>query len=244
MVLFAALIPAIGCSPSGRAAMTPGYGAGVFAVDGSSNVSFSLAEGGAYYLLVATDDGSASVDANLTLGGVLAATLNGTGDASVVVSLAAGNYSLGLRGRGRAALGWDMTNGSLRTFPDNRTVAGFLRPASAHVDIAVTLGDAQKISVVVYDDRLLPAAVTNVTASGSVAVDLPSDRASSALLVAGVVTGNPQGLFGLAWSSPSASAPRPDGASQLLIAGLWIAVPVVLALIGFLLLSRRGRRLP
>jgi len=216
----------------------------VFAVNGSASANFTLADGGTYSLIVATDDGSAYVDANLSFGGSLAAELNDTGSASTVVSLAAGNYSLGLRGHGRAALGRDLAAGDVHTFPDNATVTGFLRPASAHVNVTVALGDAQEIHLEVYDDRLLPVTETNVTSSGTVAVDLPASRATSALLVAWVMTGNPQGLFGLAWSSPPVPPLGPDLASQLLTVALWIAVPVVVALLGILLLRRRRDRYP
>lgn len=233
VVLAALAIPA-------RAAPVPGYGAGIFAVDGASVATFSLADGGTYYLGVATDDPSSSVHAKVSYNGTLAAEINASGSAANLVSLAPGGYSIALEGHGRAALGWDFTDGTVQNFPDNAKVTAFLRPASPRLLVTVSLGNAQEIHLEVYDDHLLPVASTNVTTSGGVSVDLPSTRATAAYLVASVVLGNPQGVFGLAWSSPSPAAPGSGLGSQLLVAGLWVGVPIVIVL--FLILAVRRRR--
>jgi len=223
--------------------VTSGYGAGLFSVDGASNATFSLAEGGTYYLGVATDDSSSHVNATVVYNQTLAAQLNESGSAASLVSLAPGNYSIELEGQGRAALGWDFTDGSVQDFPDHETVVAFLRPASAHLDIVVSLGNAQAIHLEVYDDRLLPVTAANVTTSGSMSVELPASRDSSAYLIAWVVSGSP-GVFGLAWSSPAPVPLAPDPVAQILGAVLWIAVPVLIALLVFVALGRRRRGRP
>jgi hypothetical protein len=222
-----------------RGQALPGYGAGIFAVDGASNSTFSIAAGGTYYLGVATDDSSSYVAANVTHNGALAAEVNASGPSAILVSLGPGNYSIALEGYGRAALGWDFTGESVQNFPDNESVVAFLRPASAHIQIVVSLGNAQEIQLQAYDDRLLPVTSTNVTRSGAVNVDLPATHATAAYLVASVVTGNPEGVFGLAWSSPL--PPGPGLGTQIFIAGLWIGVPVVIALLLLVALRRRRR---
>lgn len=240
-LLAAALLAAVMPAPV-RAAVTSGYGAGVFQVDGSFQTTIALAEGGTYYLIVAADNASTSVWARIYYNTTtLVADLNESGPAAALVSLPPGNYAFVLLGHGRAALGWDFTNGSVQDFPDNETVTGFLRPSSGHVEVVVSLGNAQTIHLEVYDDRLLPVAEANVTTSGAVPVDLPAAHATSAFLVASVLSGAPQGVFGLAWTSPSPAAPPPDLLSQLLPVVLWIGVPVVLALLAFALLRRRSR---
>jgi hypothetical protein len=244
----AACLLAVGTAVAGhplalQAPVRSGYGAGLFSVDGASNTTFSLSEGGTYYLGVATDDGSGYVNASVVYNETLAAQLNESGSAASLVSLGPGNYSIALQGQGRAALGWDFTDGSVQNFPDNETVVAFLRPASAHIEIVVSLGNAREIHIEVYDDRLLPVTGTNVTASGSVSVDLPAARDSSAYLIASVVSGSP-GVFGLAWSSPAPAPPASDVGAQILGAVLWIAVPVLLALLLFVALGRRRRGRP
>ncbi len=239
--LLALAVAVSGLANPVRGLPTSGYGAGIFTVDGSTNTTLSLSEGGTYYLGVATDDASSYVNATLTYGGTPEAQINKSGSAATLVSLAPGNYSIDLEGHGRAALGWDFTDGSVQNFPDNETIVAFLRPASAHVEIVVSLGNAQEIALEVYDDRLLPVTSTNVVASGPVGVDLPASRDTSAYLVARVVTGDLAGVFGLAWSSPSPAPAAPDLGSQILVAFLWIAVPVVIALLLFLALGRRRR---
>ncbi len=240
-LLLAALLAALAPAPV-RAQVPSGYGAGVFEVEGSSRTTIALAVGGTYYLIVAADNSSTYVWARIYYNTTtLEATLNESGPAAALVSLAPGNYSLVLVGHGRAALGWDFTDGSVQDFPDNVTATGFLRPASGHVEVVVSLGNAQEIHLEVYDDHLLPVTDANVTASGAVPVDLPAAHATSALLVARVVIGEPQGVFGLAWTSVPLSAPAPDLLSQLLPVAFWIGVPVVLALLAFVLLRRRSR---
>lgn len=243
-ILLAAALLAASLPHRARAQTASGYGAGVFAVNGTASATFFLADGGTYSVVVATDDVSSYVDARISFNGSLAAELNESGSAATRVSLAPGNYSLALSGHGRAALGWDFPNGSVQGFPDNESATGFLRPASAHVDVFVSMGDAQEIHLEVYDDRLLPVTETNVTASGTVSADLPAARATAAFLLAWVVTGNPHGLFGLAWSSPPPPGRVSDPGALVLLALLWIGVPIVLAVIAFLLLRRRGRRFP
>ncbi len=225
-----------------RAPTVPAYGFGAVSVDGSSAANFSLPDGGTYYLGIATDSASSYVDARILFNGTLEAELNATGSDSALVSLAAGNYTLDLQGKGRAAVAWDFTDGSVQNFPDNRSVLGFLRPSTSHVDVVVSLGNAGEIHLTVLDDRLLPAADLNVTASGPVAVDLPAGRSSAAYLAAAVVTGSPGGVFGLAWSSPAPPAPAPDLGAQILAAFLWIAVPIAVVLLVFLALQRRRDR--
>lgn len=241
LVVAAALAPALASAPA-SAPTIPAYGSGIVSVSGSTDANFSLADGGTYYLGLATDDASSFVDAQVLYNGTLAAALNESGSGATLVSLAAGNYTLALRGHGRAAVAWDFTDGSVQNFPDNRSVLAFLRPASPRLDIVVSMGNAQEIHLRVFDDRLLPVADTNVTASGSVAVDLPSGRSSAAYIEASVVTGAPVGVFGLAWSSPVPATPGPDLASQILAAVLWIAVPVAIVFLVFLALQRRRAR--
>jgi len=190
---------------------------------------------------VATGDSSSFVNASVTHNGTLAAEVNATGSSAILVSLGPGAYSIALDGRGRAALGWDFTDGSVQNFPDNESVVAFLRPASAQVHIVVSLGNAQEIHLEAYDDRLLPVATMNVTTSGAVSVNLPATHATAAYLVASVVTGNPKGVFGLAWSSPSPPLPGRDLGTQIFVAVLWIAVPVLIALLLLVALRRRRR---
>lgn len=243
-ILVGALLLVTSLPAAVRAQTGSGYGTEVLAVNGSAATNVSLAEGGVYYLIVATDSGSSYVDARISYNASLVAQLNESGSAATLVSLAGGSYVMDLSGNGRAALGWDFTNGSVQAFPDNETVSGFLRPASAHIDVVVSMGDAQEIHLEVYDDRLLPVMETNVTTSRTLGVDLPESRGTFAFLRASVVSGNPQGAFGLAWSSPSPQTAGPDLGSQILTVFLWIAVPVVLALLAFVVLRRRRNRSP
>ncbi|HYM39920.1 MAG TPA: hypothetical protein VEY12_07235 [Thermoplasmata archaeon] len=238
-VLLAATL-VLGALPApAHAQPAPELGTGIFVVNGASNATFSLAGGGTYFLVVATDDASSFVDARVTYNGSPAAQTNGSGSAASMVSLAGGNYAITLTGHGRAALGWDFTSGSIQTFPDNATMSAFLRPASAHIDLTVSLESAQAIRLAVYDDRLLPVSQANVTTSSVVSVDLPASHATSAFLVASAVAGNGNGVFALAWSSPAPPAPGPGMASQILVVVAWIGVPVVVGLLGFLVLRRR-----
>ncbi len=203
--MLAILVLAAWPTPS-RGQGNPEIGAGIFDVPGSSVVAFDLEAGGTYYLAVAPDSPSAFLDAQLRYNGSLAAELNGTFPTATPISLTAGHYSLQLAGQGRAALGWDFTNGSVQDFPDNATMTAFVRPASTHLDLVVSMGNAQEVRIIVYGNDLRPVRETNVSVSGALGVDLPATHAAFAFVVAWMAIGNPAGVFGLAWSSPSPPA--------------------------------------
>ena len=236
--LLALVLLAVPQVPAARAGA--GLGAGIFSVDGHFAANVTLPSGGNYELSVATDDAASFVNASVSYNGSLLAQDNRSGSGSTPVSLPAGNYSVVLLGRGRAALGWDFPDGDQQTFFDNQTLVAFLRPSGPRLHVDVSLGDASGIALRVYDDGLLAAGNATVTASGSVDFVLPEARASFAYLVATVTAGNPSGLYGLAWSAAPLNAPLDLAAWPFLL--LWIFVPVAIAATGFVLLHRRGGR--
>ncbi len=238
--LLAALLLLANEAPA-AAAQTGGVGIGIVPVDGTASENFTLPQSGSYYLTVATDDASSFVDASLTFNGSLMAQVNHSLGESSLVSLPAGTFTLTLAGHGRAALGWDLTNGSLQDFPDNQTLVGFLAPSGPRLHVRVALGDAQSIALRVYDDALLPAGNATVTASGIVDFVLPSLSASIAYVTASVTAGNPNGRFGISWTSEPLNPPIDFTAWPWFL--LWILVPVAVAFAAFVLLHRRrGRR--
>lgn len=218
-----------------------GMGIGILSVDGTFQENVTLPFGGNYYLTVATDDISSYVDASVVFNGTVLAQDNRSLSASTLVSLPAGDYSIALSGHGRAALGWDFTNGSARNFPDNQTLVAFLSPAGPRIRVEVSMGDAQEIELHLYDDGLVAAGNATMTASGPVDFVLPPFRESIAYLAAKVISGNPGGLFGLAWSSGPLNPPLDFTAWPLFL--LWIVVPVAVAAV-VLVLRHRGRRGP
>ncbi len=233
----AAAILLVAAAPApAAAAAASGMGIGVLSVDGVLQENITLPVAGTYYLGLATDDASSFVNASVTYNGSLLAQDNRTGSAAAAVSLPAGNYTVSLAGRGRAALAWDFTNGSLREFPDNQTLVAFLRPSGPRLRVTVALGDARSLSLSVYDAGLRFVGNETVTASGSADFVLPSARADAAYLLATVTAGNPGGRFGLSWS---ASSPPPAfSLDPWLAAFLWILVPVAVAALLFLLVRR------
>src|SRR5512136_1220064 len=140
LLVFVAVFAAARSSLPARAA-EPGVGAGIFAVDRSLVQNLSLPLGGTYYLTVATDSSDAFVNASLAYHGSLLARENASLSASTFASLPAGNYTLALAGHGRAALGWDFTNGAVEDFPDNATLVAFLAPSGPKVDVYVSRGN-------------------------------------------------------------------------------------------------------
>ena len=185
---------------------------------------------------VAPDDASSFVNASVAYNGSLLAQDNRSGSGSAAVSLPAGNYTISLTGRGRAALAWDFTNGSQRAFPDNQTLVAFLLPSGPRLHVTVALGDAASLTLSVYDAGLLPVGNETVTASGSFDFLLPSAREDTAYLVAAVTAGNPNGLFGLSWTA--APLNPPFVLPWWLVALLWILVPVAVAALACLILRR------
>jgi len=234
-----AVFAAARSAPSARAADL-GVGAGIFTVDGSFVQNLSLPQGGTYYLTTAPDGGSAYVNASLTYNGSLLAQENTTGSSSTFASLPAGNYVLSLTGRGRAALGWDFTDGAVEDFPDNATLVAFLAPSGPKVDVYVSRGNAQTIELTMYNDDLLRIGNATASADGPVTFVLPSSAASVAYLVARVTAGTPNGVYGLSWSSEPLNPPIDFTAWPWFL--LWILVPVAVALVIFVLLHRRRTR--
>lgn len=237
--LFAALLLLANGAPM-AAAQPTGIGVGIFSVDGTASANFTLPQSGSYYLTVATDGASSFVDASLIFNGSLMAQANHSLGESNLVSLPAGNFTLTLAGHGRAALGWDLTNGSFQEFPDNQTLVGFLAPSGPRLHVQVALGDAASIALRVYDDGLLPAGNATVTASGTVDFLLPSLSDSIAYVTATVTAGNPNGRFGLSWTSGPLNPPIDFTAWPWFL--LWILVPVAVAFAAFVLLHRRRER--
>ncbi len=223
-------------APAARAADT-GTGIGVLFVNGTFQENVTL-PGGGYYLVLATDDASSYVNATLSYNGTVFAQDNRSGAASTPVSLPAGNYSIALSGRGRAALGWDFTNGSATNFPDDEILVAFLTPAGPRLQVDVSLGDTTNVFLHLYDAGLVAAGNASVTASGGVDFLLPSSRTAVALLVAAATGGPPGGLFGLAWTSGPLNPPIDFTAWPWFL--LWIFVPMAVAAV--LLVVLHGRR--
>jgi hypothetical protein len=226
-------------TPIARAA-APSMGAGIFTVDGTVVENLSLPEGGTYYLAVATDSASTYVAARLTFNGSLLAEENASLSGSTFVSLPPGDFSLSLTGHGRAALGWDFTNGVQEQFPDNATLVAFLAPSGPRVHVLVALGDARTIRLTMYDDGLRP--VGNATASSDGAVDflLPSSGTSAAYLVSQVTAGAPNGRYGVSWTSDPLNPPLHFTAWPLFL--LWILVPIAVVFVVFVAIHRRRSR--
>lgn len=237
--ILALLLLAVTQGPTATA-QTPQFGAGIFSVNGSATETFSLSTGGSYYLTVATDDASSYVAASVTYNGSLMAEANHSLSESIPVSLPAGDYSISLTGRGRAALGWDFTHGSLQQFPDNQTLVAFLVPSGPRIHVNVVLGDAQAIDLRVFDEELRPAGNATVTAPQTVDFILPSLADGIAYITATVTAGNPSGLFGLSWTSDPLNPPIDFTTWPWFL--LWILVPVAAAFVAFVLLHRRGSR--
>lgn len=237
-VALAALLLLVPQAPA-VAAQSGGVGVGIFYVAGSSSENVSLPSGGTYYLTLAPD-ASSFVNVSLRYNGSLMAQDNQTRGISTPVSLPAGNYSLSMSGHGRAALGWDFTDGALQEFPDNQTLVAFLVPSSPSLNVNVVLGDAQSIALRVYDDTLHEAGNATVTASRTMGFTLPATSDRIAYIVASVTAGLPNGRFGLSWSSPSPSAPIDLTAWPWFL--LWILVPVAVVLVLSILRHGRGSR--
>ena len=231
-----ALLFATAAQAPAAAASASGLGIGILTVDGALQENVTLPSAGIYHLGVATDDASSYVNASVTYNGSLLAQDNRSGTGASLVSLPAGNYTISLRGRGRAALAWDFTNGTLQAFPDGQTLVAFLLPSGPRLRVAVALGDAASVALTVYDARMLRVGNATATSDGSLDFLLPSAPAA-AYLVARVTAGNPNGLFGLSWSSEPLNPPLV--LPWWLVAVLWILVPVALATLVFLLLHRR-----
>ncbi len=234
-VSVALLVAAAETAPARAADL--GVGAGIFSVDGSLVQNLTLRQGGTYYLTVATDASSDFVNASLTYNGSLMAQENATSSASTFASLPAANYTLSFVGRGRAALGWDFTNGAVEDFPDNATLVAFLAPLGPKVDVYVSRGNAQTIALTMYDHDLLPVGNATATADGPVTFVLPAAGASVAYLVAKVTAGTPGGIYGLSWSSGPVNPPIDFTAWPWFL--LWILIPVAVACAVFVLLQRR-----
>ena len=235
----AALLLLASQAPTTRAATT-GIGIGVLSVDGATSENATLPIGGTYYLSVATDTASSFVDARVMRNGTLFAQENRSLGASSQVSLPAGDYSIALAGKGRAALGWDFTNGTVQDFPDNETVMAFLVPSGARLQVYVSMGRARRIDLSVYDDALLQAGNATVTTSGPVDFVLPQLRSSIAYIAAKVTDGDPSGTFGLAWASAPLNPPSDFSTWPLFL--LWILIPVALAFVLFVAAHRRRVR--
>ncbi len=235
LLLTSAASPRVRAQPPGTA------GTGIFLVDGPATRNLTLTRVGTYYLGVGTNDSSSSVGASLYYNASLLAQENGSVAAFNVVSLPAGNYSLALHGSGRAALAWDFTNGSFQAFPDNESLVAFLTPQGPEVNVSVSMGDAQRISLGVYDASLRLVANFTASANGNVTVNLPAGRSRAAYLAATVDVGNPAGLFGLSWTS-QASAPPPLDFFAWPLFLLWIVVPIVIAAVVLAIRGQRRRR--
>lgn len=225
-------------APAARADV-PWTGIGVLRVYGTFQENVSL-PGGAYYLTLAGYDATSYVNATLSSNGTVFAQDNRTGQASTPVSLPAGNYSIALAGRGRAALGWDFTNGSATNFPADHILVAFLTPEAPRLHIDVSLGDALDVFLHLYDADLIEAGNATLATSSGVDFILPTSRTSVALLVAAATGSPPGGLFGLAWSSGPVNPPIDFTAWPWFL--LWILVPVAVAFAVFVLLHRRGPR--
>jgi len=239
LLISVAVLPIGLPAPPAKAAAS-GLGNGILSVDGVILESVSLLQGRTYYLTVATDSASTYVNASLTYNGSLLAQENASLTGSTFASLPAGDYSLSLAGHGRAALGWDFTNGAVHTFPDNATLVAFLNPSGPRVQIAVSRGDAQTVQISLYDGGLLPVGNATVSSDGTLTFDLPPARAGVAYLVAQASGGNPSGMYGLSWTSGLVNPPLDFTAWPLFL--LWILVPVAVAFLIFVALHRRGRR--
>ncbi len=227
-------------APTVRASVT-GLGIGILSVDGTFRENVTLPVSGNYYLTIATDDGTSYVNASVAFNGSVLAQDNRSLGASTQVSLPAGNYTVSLAGHGRAALGWDFTNGSIQEFPDNATLVAFLAPSGERVHVAVALGDATNVSLHLYDDGLRLVGNASVTASGTVDFILPTQSDSVAYLTATVVAGTPNGRYGLSWTSGPLNPPIDFTAWPWFL--LWILVPMAVAAVVVVLLHRqRGRR--
>ncbi len=226
-------------APVTRAAYT-WMGISILFVNGAVQENATL-PGGSYYLMLATDNAASYVNASLSWNGTVYAQDNRSGEASTPVSLPGGNYSIALSGRGRAALGWDFTNGSATNFPDDAILAAFLTPTGPRVHVDVLLGDVTNVFLHLYDAALVAAGNATLTASGSVDFILPASRTTAALMVAAATGGPPGGLFSLAWSSGPVNPPIDFTAWPWFL--LWILVPMVVAAVVVVLLHRRrGRR--
>lgn len=237
LLLLAAVLAAGGAPRSVRAASS-GVGAGIFSVDGSLAEDLALPVGGTYYLSVASDSSADFVNASLSYNGSILATLNSTFPSTTFASLPAGNYTLTLAGHGRAALGWDFTNGAVEDFPENATLVAFLAPlAGPKVDVFVSRGNAQTLALTIYGDDLLPAGNATVTSDGPVTFVLPAAAASVAYLVVQVTAGTPNGIYGLSWTAGPVNPPIDFTAWPWFL--LWILVPVAVAFVAFVLLHRR-----
>jgi hypothetical protein len=239
-LLVSAAVLAVGGSPVPARAADVGLGAGIFSVDGSLVQNLSLPLGGTYYLSVAADSPSAFVNASLTYNGSLLAQENASSPSSNFASLPAGDYSLSLAGHGRAALGWDFTNGEVKDFPDNATLVAFLAPSGPKIEVTVSRGDAQTLELTMYGADLLPVGNASPAGDGPVTFVLPSSAARVAYLVARVTAGLPNGLYGLSWTSGPVNPPLDFTTWPLFL--VWILVPVGVALVVFVLLQRRRGR--
>ncbi len=239
-LLTSAAILATAVLPGPVQAADVGVGAGIFYVDGTMAQNVSLPLGGTYYLSVATDSGAAFVNATLTYNGTLMAEQNTSSRSSTFASLPAGDYSLALAGHGRAALGWDFTNGAVQDFPDNASLVAFLAPSGPKVVVYVSRGNAQTLALSVYSDNLLPVANATVSSDGPVTFILPASSSSVAYLVARVTAGAPNGIYGLSWTSGPVNSPLDFTTWPLFL--VWIVVPVAVTLVVFVVLQRRRMR--
>lgn len=236
-LLISAVTVAVGMLPGPARAAEVSLGAGIFSVDGSLVQNLSLPLGGTYYLTVAAENASTFVNASLTYNGSLVALENASASTSTFASLPAGNYTLSLAGHGRAALGWDFTDGAVENFPVNAILVAFLAPLGPKVEVSVVRGAAQTIRLAMYSASLLPVGNTTVTADDPVTFILPPSAASVAYLVAQVTAGASNGIYGLSWSSGPLNPPLDFTAWPLFL--LWILVPVAVVFVIFVLLHRR-----
>ncbi len=220
-------------------AQGPSVGIGVVAVDGALTENFTLSSAGSYYLFVVPDAPS-FLNATLTYSGGAMARANHTMPETTQVSLPQGNYTMSVTGRGRWALGWDLTNGTLQEFPDNQTTVGLLLPHAERLRITVALGDAQAVTLHVYDADLLPVGNATVTASGTTEFILPTATDGAAVITATPSGGNPNGLYGLSWTAGPLNPPIDVPTWPWFL--LWILVPVAAAFLILVLLHRRGSR--
>lgn len=223
-----------------RARATAGIGVGVLPVDGRYSTNLTALPGGTYYLVVATDAASAFVNASLAFNGSVLAQENATIRGATFASLPAGNYSLSLAGRGRAALAWDFTNGAQQSFSAGEPLVAFLNPSGPRVQLSVSRGDASALDLSLFDDTLQPAGTATASSDGPVTFDLNPAHESAAILVVRPTAANPNGLYGLSWSSGPTSAPLDFTSWPLFL--LWIVVPVGFAFVVFVLVQRRSRR--
>lgn len=240
VLLIAGAILGTAALPAPALAAEVGVGAGIFSVDGSLAQNVSLPLGGTYYLSVATDGAPAFVNATLGYNGTLMAEQNASFPSSTFASLPAGTYRLALNGHGRAALGWDFTNGAVQDFPDNTTLVAFLAPSGPKVSVFVSRGNAQTLVLTMYSDELLPISNATVSSDGTVTFLLPAAAASVAYLVVQVTAGAPNGIYGLSWTSGPVNPPLDFTSWPLFL--VWVLVPVAVALVVFILLQRRRMR--